>query len=195
MTPQEPHPTELRAAAAVAGWALLGMIVIAPLGLLVGLPRGHTGAAALSVMVIAMLDVVAAVALVPVLTGAGRMLALIGAGLRITYAAGFAAAATNLVGVADPAQFDAAWDLVLLIFGVHLIAVGTSAVLSRLVPTWIGVLVLIAGGAYLIDAVLVVASVALPMPLAGFAFVGEVALCVWLLVLAASGRRRSRADR
>lgn len=184
------HSAEIGTAAAVAGGALLAMIVIAPLGILLALPRGLAGVTALSVVVIAVLDVIAAVALVPVLTDGGRLLTLVAAALRICYAAGFAAAATHLVGNVDAAQFTAAWDLVLFVFGAHLVGAGVAAVRSRRVPTWIGVMVVLAGVAYLLDATLATLPVATPVTLASFAFVGEVALCGWLLVLAVRGRRR-----
>ena len=77
--------TSLRTSALVAGTSLALMALIAPLGLLIALPAGMTGIAALSVLVIAALDVVAAVALYPVLRPGGELLAQIASATRVAY--------------------------------------------------------------------------------------------------------------
>src|SRR5690606_37364394 len=86
------------------------MAVLAPLGVMVALPAGATGVAALLVLAVAMLDVVAVVALLPLLRTAGALLAQIVVALRLVYAAVFATAAGQLLGDADLARFQAIWD-------------------------------------------------------------------------------------
>jgi hypothetical protein len=169
-----------RAAARTTGITLAVMAVAAPLGLLVALPAGATGIAALTVLVVAALDVVVGVALFVVLRPAGRLLAGCAAALRLAYAAAFASAAGWLLGDADVARFEAAWDAALLAFGAHLVLVGVTVVRAAGMPSWVGALTALAGVGYLVDSV----SVALEAPLSvsEFSFVGEVVLLGWLLV-------------
>lgn len=176
-----PTSVSTRAAALVAGISLALMAVIAPLGLLVALPAGLTGPAALTVVVVATLDVVAGIALYPVLKPGGVLLAQVASALRVAYGAAFAVAAAFLLDPADPDRFEATWDAALFLFGVHLLAVGLAAVRASGIPTWIGVLVLIAGAGYAVDAVSVALVPSAPLGLTQVAFVGEVVLLVWLI--------------
>lgn len=173
--------TSLRTSALVAGTSLALMAFIAPLGLLIALPAGMTGIAALSVLVIAALDVVAAVALYPVLRPGGELLAQIASATRVAYGAVFAVAAGSLIDPVDTAHFQAVWDAGLLIFGVHLMLVGVAIVRSAAIPTWIGILVFIAGAGYAADTTIVALSPGSLLSIAGFTFVGEVVLLVWLI--------------
>lgn len=185
--------TSLRTSALVAGLSLALMAALAPLGLILALPSGAIGVAAVVVLAIAALDVVAGVALYPVLTSGGTLLAGSAAALRIAYAAVFAAAAGFLFGPADAVRFQAIWDAGLLIFALHLILVGVAAIRSPSIPIWIGALVLIAGAGYAVDSVTTALLPASPTAIAQFTFVGEVVLLVWLIGW--GGRQRGATDR
>jgi len=185
--------TSLRTSALVAGTSLALMAVIAPLGLLVALPAGMTGIAALVVLVIAALDVVAAVALYPVLRPGGELLAKTASATRVAYGAVFVVAAGSLFDPVDTAHFQAVWDAGLLIFGLHLMLVGVAIVRSASIPTWIGILVFIAGAGYAADTAIVALSPGSLLSIAGFTFVGEVVLLVWLLGW--GGRAGAASDR
>lgn len=173
--------TSLRSPALVAGISLALMVVLAPLGLLWALPAGANGAAALTVLVIAALDVLAGVALYPVLRSGGELLALSAAAMRVAYGAVFAVAAGFLMTPADPERFQAIWDAGLFVFGLHLALVGIAAVRSPFIPTWIGLLVVIAGAGYAIDSATIALLPANPTMLGQFTFIGEVVLLVWLI--------------
>lgn len=173
--------TSLRSPALVAGISLALMVVLAPLGLLWALPAGANGAAALTVLVIAALDVLAGVALYPVLRSGGELLAVSAAAMRVAYGAVFAVAAGFLMAPADPERFQAIWDAGLFVFGLHLALVGIAAVRSPFIPTWIGLLVVIAGAGYAIDSATIALLPANPTMLGQFTFIGEVVLLVWLI--------------
>lgn len=156
------------------------MAILAPIGVMVALPAGQTGIAALVVLVVAMLDIVVAVALFPVIRSGGTLLAAIASATRLVYAAIFATAAGSLAAD-DPARFQAIWDAGLLIFGAHLILVGVAALRSSKLPTWLGILLMIAGAGYVLDSALVLVAPDSPLSLGEFTFIGEVVLLVWLL--------------
>ena len=180
--------TSLRTSSLVAGLSLALMTVLAPLGLLIALPAGSTGVAAVVVLVIAALDIVVAIALFPLLVPGGRLLAQISTGLRIAYAAVFATAAGSLLAPVDVAQFQAIWDAGLVLFGAHLIAVGVAIMRSRSIPLWMGVLVVVSGLGYIADTALLAFNTATTFSLAAFTFVGELVLMVWLLGWGGRGR-------
>lgn len=171
----------VRTASLTAGACLALMAVLAPLGVMVALPAGAVGLAAVVVLVVAVLDVVIGVALYPVLRPAGTLVAACASALRVAYAAVFASSTAWLVGVPDVARFHAVWDAGLLVFGVHLLLVGAAVVRADGPPSWIGVLVVIAGAGYLADAVSALVVPAAPLSVGEVAFVGEVVLLVWLI--------------
>lgn len=172
--------TSLRTSALVAGSSLALMALIAPFGILMALDAGATGVAALSVLVIASLDVAAAVALYPLLIPAGMLLAQVATALRIAYGAVFAVAAASLLGTPNPERFETVWDAGLLLFGVCLVLVGIAAVRAPSIPAWIGVLVVVSGIGYAVDTLLA-ALAPTTISLSEFTFVGEVVLLIWLL--------------
>ncbi|MGO1509395.1 MAG: DUF4386 family protein [Actinomycetaceae bacterium] len=188
-----PAPTPLSPASPrpplVAAAGLTAMAVVSPLAVFLALPDGRTTLAAALMLVVAALDVLVALALVPVLAPAGRRLAHVAAALRIAYAVGLVVAAVLLLATADADRFTEVWDPALGIFGLSLLAVGV--LLWRLLgaPLWLGAIVAVAGLGYLVAAVVaVVAPGSLP-ELGAVTFVGEVALIVWLVVHAARARR------
>ena len=171
-----------RTSSLVAGLSLALMTLLAPVGLLIALPAGATEVTALVVLVIATLDVIAAVALYPLLASGGQLLAKIATALRVAYGAIFAAAAGSLLAPVDVAHFQAVWDAALLLFGVHLVLVGVAMMRSRALPTWIGALVIVAGLGYFADSVLVALTPETALSFAAFTFIGELVLMVWLIV-------------
>ena len=173
--------TSLRTPALVAGISLALMAVLAPLGLLWALPAGAYGAAAIAVLAIAALDVLAGVALYPVLKSGGELLALSAAAMRLAYGAVFAVAAGFLMAPADSERFQVIWDAGLFVFGLHLLLVGLAVVRSPIIPIWIGLLVLIAGAGYAIDSATIALLPASPTMIGQFTFIGEVVLLVWLI--------------
>jgi len=164
-----------------AGIALAAMAVLSPIGLLVGLPEGCFGLAALTVLIVAALDVVVACALLPVMARGGGLLARCAAGARLAYAAGFAVAAGFLVAPVDVARFHAIWDAALLLFGVHLALAAVALWRGGVVPPWIAALVGVAGLGYIADAVLIVLGTHPTVSVGAFTFIGELVLTLWLI--------------
>ncbi|MCO5225915.1 MAG: DUF4386 domain-containing protein [Thermomicrobiales bacterium] len=169
----------LRIPSLIAGISLLLMAILSPLGLLLALPRGQFEIAAMTVLVVSALDVIAAVALFYLFRGSEPIFAAIAAALRIAYGAVFVAAAGFLMAPVDEARFHAFWELGLFFIGLHLVFVGFAVL--RTIPKWIGVLVIVSGIGYALDAVSQVLRPENPLTLTEFAFVGEVILLVWCL--------------
>lgn len=158
------------------------------------------------------LDVLVAWALRAFFDDTHRTVALLSAWCRTAYAVVFAVAITHLIaaagllhdgaaadeisssGYAHITEFEEIWSLGLILFGVHLLMIGWLAWRSPTVPTWVAVLVAIAGAGYLADSIGAQVSAAYPIQLAAVTFVGEVVLMVWLLVFAARSRGHRRSD-
>ncbi|MEO8528965.1 MAG: DUF4386 family protein [Pseudolysinimonas sp.] len=167
-----------RQAALVAATALSAMAVLAPLaafGILADAPAG------LVMTVVAILDVIVAVALLRLLAPPHRSIAMTAAGLRVAYAAVLGVAASRLT-VGDRVDFDAIWNVGLLVFGVHLLLIGALLIGMRGVARVVGALVVVAGLGYLIDAVTTVLAPGFDFRFATFTFVGELALIAWIFV-------------
>ncbi|WP_435300505.1 DUF4386 domain-containing protein [Timonella sp. A28] len=171
-----------RTASLIAGFSLAIMAIISPFGLLVALPAGNLHITALTVLIVAALDILVAVALYSVLLQSGAFLASCASAMRIAYAAIFVTSAGHLVGDSDVERFQAIWDMGLFVFGVHLVLVGLALVRGTEFPTWLGILVAIAGAGYLFDAVNVALAQNTSLSLGEFTFVGEIVLLVWLIV-------------
>jgi len=168
---------EPRRASIVAALATIPMIVLGPLAAFGVLADGPAG---LAMTVVAALDVVVALALWPVL-GPG-LVALLAVGLRLVYAAVLAVAAAGLAA-GDRAGFDRVWDPGLVLFGLHLVAVGAALAPRRDgFARATGILVVVAGAGYVVDSTGALLVPGLDLGVAGFTFVGELLLIVWLLV-------------
>lgn len=127
--------------------------------------------------------------------GAGVVtgLAMLAAWLRVVYAAAFVAAPANLFVAVRAATerrteallsvetFQDGWDVALLVFGVHLALVGYLIVKATYIPTWIGLLVALAGAGYLVDGVGRLMISGYDLSVAAVTFIGEVVLLIWLL--------------
>ncbi|MGP6173301.1 DUF4386 domain-containing protein [Corynebacterium sp. A21] len=203
----------------IAGLALLGMAILAPIahfGFLEAHRRDNDRAtvrsfteswadfpwalACLSGVVI--LDVIVALALYRVFFGYEQRLSAIAAGLRLLYAAGFAVALSFLYRlyaapgtVADQlipqlAAFDRWWDVSLIFFAGHLLVLGWLCLRRRGLPGWLGVLLIVAGLGYLADSILALSRIDLGVEFSVVTFLGEVLLIGWLLVTGARNQLR-----
>jgi len=151
---------------------------------------------------VACLDVLVAWALRAFFEHTHRAVALLSAWTRTVYAVVYAVAITHLIaavgllhdGGSSPdvytqiTEFDDIWSLGLILFGIHLLLIGWLAWQSSTVPTWVAVLVAIAGAGYLADSMGALVSAAYTVEVAAVTFLGEVVLLVWLLVFAARYR-------
>lgn len=190
--------TGRRRASVVAGSSLLAMAALAG----AGVGAGPGPVMLLALLAVCVLDVVAAAALVVVLSDRHRDLAVLSGAFRVAYAAVFAAVLAPLgaaeAGIGDHGQawaaFDHAWTLSLVLFGPHLVLLALLVRRRSRIASAIAVLLAAAGGLYVLDAVrsLLLPGVdalagAVEMGLVVTGVTGEVGLAVWLLV--AGGRR------
>ncbi|MBB5961363.1 DUF4386 domain-containing protein [Planomonospora venezuelensis] len=221
----------VRGVALVAGIALVAMAVLAGLanfGVVENLVtegdaertaqavRGSEGLFRYGVaglLLVAILDVIAAWALMVFFRPVHEGVATLAAWLRAVYAGVFTVAIAQLAGVpplldaaghprADTADrlhaealmkidaFHEIWDAGLSLFGLHLVLLGYLAYRSGHVPRPLGVLLAIAGLGYLVDSLGALLVPDLSLGAAVFTFVGEVVFMVWLL--ARGGVERTR---
>jgi hypothetical protein len=87
-------------------------------------------------------------------------------------------------------QFRDIWQLALILFGLHLLLIGRLAWRSGRVPRVLAALVAIAGAGYLADSIGPLLSSGYTVQLTSVAFIGEVALMVWLLAVGSRIRTR-----
>jgi hypothetical protein len=217
----------VRRSALVAGTALLGVAVLAAAGNFGAVQRLVTdgnatrtgvdimaaratfslGIAALVVVVA--LDIVVARALRLFFAPVHHGLASVAAWLRVSYAAIFAVATSqlfvalrllengrHLTGFALDHRrtealrrieaFQDIWRISLVLFGLHLVLIGYLAYRSGYVPRVLGVLLAIAGAGYLVDSLGGILSKSYPVNVSSVTFIGEAVLLGWLLV---KGRR------
>lgn len=149
-------------------------------------------------IVVVVLDVVVALALYRFLAPINRGISKLTAALRIVYAVIFMGAITSLImaalmaneGHAQNAQsitdsitmYGTVWDVALLVFAAHLILLGWLFYAGKYTPTWLGVLLVIAGLGYGIDSIGLLFIPGYAIEIATVAFVGEVALIFWLFI-------------
>lgn len=216
----------VRRAATVAGVSLLLIAVLAGVAQLVvveGLvTRGDAEATAADVLasegmfrlglvglyLAALLDVVAAWALLRVFSPVSADLSRLGAWLRLAYAAVFLVALSQLAGIpsllhgsgdgafttaqlqaqalARYESFHDIWFAGLVLFGAHLAVTGYLAYRSGFVPRVIGVLLVVAGAGYVLDSVVDLSGDGAPFAVTTVTFLGELLLAVWLVL---RGRR------
>jgi hypothetical protein len=150
-----------------------------------------------SLLAAAVLDVVIAAALLRLFTPVNRDISRLAAWFRLTYAAVFLVAISQLTGVLpaidNPEQaqrsidsFNAIWNAGLILFGIHLLLIGYLAYRSGFIAKIIGILLVIAGLGYLIDRFGTVLVSGYALGVAQVTFVGEAVLIFWLLI---KGRR------
>jgi hypothetical protein len=139
---------------------------------------------------VVVLDVVVACALYRVFTPVDRTLSLLAAAFRLVYSAVFMVALGSLLDalrhldqVLDHIDaFSDLWTAGLGLFGVHLLLLGYLAFRSSQLPSWLGVLLAIAGFGYLADGFGVLFG--LDLAVSTYTFLGELLLAVWLLIRA-----------
>jgi hypothetical protein len=167
-----------RQASIAAALSLIGMAVLGPLAAFGVLADGPAG---LALTGVAVLDIVVGVALWRVLAPTHASLAVLGAALRITYAAVLVVAASRLSAGAH-AEYENIWDAGLAIFGLHLVVVGGLLVSQPGFVRVTGILVVVAGVGYLADATAALLVPGTVLGVATFTFVGELVLIVWLFM-------------
>ena len=162
-----------------------------------------------AVLIVTMLDILVAWALYVLLRPVNRTVALLVGWLRLVAAAAFLAALTNLLDVAQflggaersalqpeqlqaqvmssIASFDNGWDIMLAIFGLHLLGLGYLLFKSSHFPRFLGVLVVIAGAGYLADTFTRILVPDFAFTFSVYTFVGEPLLIVWLFYRAIKG--------
>jgi hypothetical protein len=167
-----------------------------------------------SLFLVALLDVVAAWALMRVFSPVHAELSRLDAWLRLAYAAVFMVAVSQLVGIpalltgggqsagdqsdgfttgqvelqalAKIESFHDIWFAGLVLFGAHLAVTGYLAYRSGFVPRVIGVLLVVAGAGYAVDSFVDLFVDDVSFTVSSATFLGEFLLAVWLLV---RGRR------
>lgn len=157
----------------------------------------------LSFLTVAILDVIVAWALYILFEPVNRYLALLAAWFRVVYAAIFAIALNNLVGVLSLittdhskifdagelhaqmmfslSSFNNGWNIGLAIFGLHLGLIGYLAFQSGYIPKFLGILLIIAGLGYIADSFGKILIPDYNMTIAMFTFIGELLFMIWLL--------------
>jgi hypothetical protein len=205
----------VEAAAGIAGVALLAMAVLAAFGNFVvieavvvdGDPLAtaeNIGSAGtlfavglLSMYIVVLLDVLVAWALTLTFEPVDAPLARLAGWLRLAYAGVFMVAIASLAG-GDGVAFESTWQAGLLLFGASLAVVGWLTVRCAWLPSWLGVLVMIAGAGYVLDSIVATLVSDPAVQVSAITFIGEVLLAVWLVMRWAQGRRivsRRMADR
>ena len=168
--------------------------------------RGSEGlfrAAIAAFLVVTFLDILMAWALYVLLRPVNATLAMLVGWLRLAAAAAFLPALANLFDVAQLlggaagstvpaatvetqvmgslASFNNGWDLMLAVFGLHLIGLGILVYRSVQFPWFLGVLVVIAGIGYLADTFARILVADFSFTFSIFTFAGEALLIVWFL--------------
>lgn len=179
--------------------------------------EGLFRAAIAAFLVVTFLDLVLAWALYQLLKPTSQPLALLTGWLRLAAAAAFVPALANLLDVAQlvgrtgtwtpaPAQLESqvmasiasfrnGWDLVLAVFGLHLLGVGVLVFKSVQFPRFLGALIVIAGGGYLADTFTRILAPNFDFTFSLFTFIGEPLLIVWLFWRVARGFRSESSER
>jgi len=147
-----------------------------------------------ALVIVAILDVIVAAALTRVF--ASRALTSAMAWFRVSYAAVFLVAISQLMIAATSADptpalhaFEVIWNVSLILFGVHLLLLGWLAITSGFVPRVFGILLAIAGFGYLFDGFATVLIAQPAFALGQVTFIGEVALMFWLLIAGGRSKR------
>jgi hypothetical protein len=172
--------------------------------------EGLFRAAITAFLVVILLDLFIAWALYKLLRPVNRDLSLLTAWLRVAFAAVFASAliglvdAAQLVGGAEQsglaaeqiqaqvmssiASFDNGWIGVgLSIFAFHLFGLAYLLIKSVNAPAWLGALLVIAGGGYLVDGVGMILVPVYTWTVGMFTFIGEAVLIGWVFWRAVKG--------
>ena len=95
------------------------------------------------------------------------------------------------MGLLSIKMFERGFDVALVFFGFHCLAIGWLIYRSSFLPRFLGVFLLLAGLCYLISTFrnLVFPVFALPFNIQVFSYVAEMALCLWLIVKGVNAER------
>ena len=171
--------------------------------------EGSFRLAVAALLVVSFLDMLVAWAVYILLRPVNRPLALLAAWLRLAAAAAFLPALANLLDVAQLlggtatatvpavqleaqvmaslASFHNGWDIILAVFGLHLVGVGVLVFRSVAFPRFLGVLVAVAGLGYLADTFARILVPDFDFTFSHLTFVGEPLLIGWFLWRAIKG--------
>ena len=153
----------------------------------------------------AVLDLVIAWALYIVLIPVNKGISLLSAWFRIAYTVILVVALSSLVNVLqllggaeylstfEPNQlttkvmllissYENVWNLGYVLFGIHLILLGYLVYKAGYFPKFLGILIIIAGLGYFIDAMGSLLSANYDLNIAIYTFIGEPLLLIWLLM-------------
>ncbi|MDQ0121000.1 hypothetical protein J2T22_004213 [Pseudarthrobacter defluvii] len=145
------------------------------------------------IFLVTLIDLVVAVSWFALFKNVNRRLSAVGAWMRVTFAGLFAVATSQLayaytvldqpeVALHAIESFRTIWLTSLGLFGLYLILIGYLEFRSTFVPKVFGVLLVISGTGYIIDA-FGVAFIDAFTPMYGlFAIIGETAAIFWLLI-------------
>ena len=156
--------------------------------------------------VVAALDVVIALALVPLFRARSPRLALWMAAMRLVYAALFGLALLQLsdalalvrsgaaaVPVMDALSgFDSGWGIAFFAFGIHLMLLGWLMFPGGALRAALGVLLVIAGAGYFVDSALALVLPDITFRFRTYTFIGEVAFMIWLFARGIRGGTGNR---
>jgi len=111
--------------------------------------------------------------------------------LNDTASAAFEADQLQEMGLVSIKLFERGFDVALVFFGFHCLAIGWLVYNSSFLPRFLGVLQLIAGVCYLVSTftTLVFPAVALPFDIQTLSYAAEVVLCLWLIVKGVNAER------
>jgi hypothetical protein len=111
--------------------------------------------------------------------------------LKDTASAAFETDQLQAMGLLSIKMFERGFDVALVFFGFHCLAIGWLIYRSSFLPRFLGVLLVIAGLSYLISTSvnLVFPVVALPFDIQLLSYVAEMALCLWLIVIGVNAER------
>lgn len=95
------------------------------------------------------------------------------------------------MGLLSIKMFEQGFEVALVFFGFHCLAIGWLICRSRFLPLFLGVLLVIAGLSYLISTLanLVFPVVALPFDVQLLSYAAEIVLCLWLIVKGVNAER------
>jgi hypothetical protein len=111
--------------------------------------------------------------------------------LKDTALSAFQTDQRQAMGLLSIKLFERGFDVALVFFGFHCLAIGWLIYRSSFLPRFLGVLLAIAGLCYLISTfvTLVVPVVALPFDIQLLSYGAEMALCLWLIVIGVNAER------
>ena len=201
----------LRKAALIAGLGLLLMTILSPIAYLNTFQKlvnfddaaltaqnimnsiGAFRASVIMLFTVAILDLVVAWALYILLVPTNKNFSALAALFRVIYAGIFIFAVSKLYialqvlsvdgleSMVNLQAFQTIWDMALILFGFHLLIVGYLAIKSGYIPTWLGVLLVLAAVGYVVDGLGEFIFPNYNLGIAQFTFIGEVVLIIWLL--------------